>query len=176
MSRSVGREEDNTVLTSVGLTNIPEAIRGHDTLASPDYVDLFTATTSGARDKSAEQWARAMLEDTPSGRAAPGLWRSLGLRLGPTPSPDYVQGWKIADRGEDWIRIETASWFMTAHAVVHVDDRHVSLALFVRYDQPIAALIWPPVSAMHRRGVPVILHQALKPHASRDESRVQIHP
>jgi hypothetical protein len=161
-SGSIGRQEDDTVVSVVGLGNIPEAIRCLDTLASPDYVDLFTATTGGATEKSAEEWARAMLEDTPTGRSAPFLWRLLGLRLGPTPSPGCVQGWKIADRGEDWIRIETTSWFMTAHAVVQVDDGHVSLALFVRYDRPIAALIWPPVSVMHRRGVPVILRQALK--------------
>ena len=166
-SGSIGRQEDDTVLTVVGLTNLPEAIRGLDTLASPDYVDLFTATTSRATDKSAEEWARATLEDTPTGRSAPLLWRRLGLRLGPTPSPDYVQGWKIADRGEDWIRIETTSWFMTAHAVVQVDDRHLSLALFIRYDRPIAAHIWTPVSVMHRRAVPDMLRQALKAHAYR---------
>ena len=159
------------MLTVVGLPNIPEAIRCLDTLASPDYVDLFTATASGARDKSAEEWARAVLEDTPSGRSAPSLWRFLGLRLGPTPSPDFVQGWKIAHRGEDWIRIEATSWFMTAHAVVQVDHGHVSLALFVRYDRLIAALIWPPVSVMHRRGVPVILRQALTASASRSGRR-----
>jgi hypothetical protein len=159
-SGSIGREEDDTVSTAVGLTNIPDAIRGLDTLARLDYVDLFTATTSGTTDESAEEWARAALEETPTGRSAPALWRLLGVRLGPTPSPDYVQGWTIADRGEDWIRIEATSWFMTAHAVVHVDDGHVSLALFVRYDRPIAALIWPPVSVMHRRAVPVMLRQA----------------
>jgi len=164
---SIGREEDDTVLTVVGLSNVPEAIRCLDTLASPDYVDLFTATTTAAAEKSAEEWAQAMLEDTPTGRSAPTLWRLLGLRLGPTPSPHFVQGWKIADRGEDWIRIEATSWFMTAHAVVQVDDGHLSLAVFVRYDRLIAALIWPPVSVMHRRAGPVILHQALKAHASR---------
>ena len=165
-SGSTGPEQDHPVSTFVGLTNIPEAIRRLDTLASPDYVDLFTATTSRAADKSPEEWARAALENTPTGRSAPLVWRRLGLHLGPAPSPDCVQGWKIADRGEDWIRIETTSWFITAHAVVHVDDRHVSVALFLRYDRPIAAVIWPPVSVMHRRAVPVMLDQALKAHAS----------
>jgi len=158
--------EDATVMTAVGLSNVPDAIRCLSSLASPDYVDLFTAVTSGAADKSAEQWARAALEDTPTGRSAPSLWRLLGLRLGPT-SPDYVQGWKIADRGDDWIRIEATSWFMTAHAVVQVDDGQVSLALFIRYDQPIAAVIWPPVSVMHRRAVPVMLREARKASPSR---------
>jgi hypothetical protein len=167
MSRSIGRQPHDTVLAVVGLSNVPEAIRRLDTLASPDYVDLFTARTSMATDKSPEEWARALLEDTPTGRSAPVLWRRLGLHLGPTPSPDYIQGWKIADHGDGWIRIETASWFMSAHAVVKVDCGQVSIALFLRYDRPIAALIWPPVSVMHRRGVPVMLRQALKAHASR---------
>jgi hypothetical protein len=51
---------------------------------------------------------------------------------------------------------------MTAHAVVQVEDLQVSVALFVRYDRPIAALIWPPVSVMHRRAVPVMLREALR--------------
>jgi hypothetical protein len=166
-SASIGRHEDDTVVTTVGLSNIPEAIRGLDTLTRPDYVDCCTVTTSAAGDQSAEQWAREALEETATGRSAPLLWRRLGLRLGPTPSPDYVQGWKIAARGDEWIRVETSSWFMTAHAVVQIDDEHVSLALFLRYDRPIAAHIWGPVSVLHRRAVPVMLRQALEGHVSR---------
>ena len=161
--------DNNEVVTAVGLSKVAKAIRRADTLARPDYVDCVTATAVGAIDKSAEEWARALLEDTPTGRSAPSLWRLLGLRLGPTRSTDYVQGWKIADRADDWIRIEATSWCMTAHAVVRVDDRQLSLALFVRYDRRIAALIWPPVSVMHRRAVPVMLRQALKRHASQTQ-------
>jgi hypothetical protein len=151
------------VSTIVGVHNVPAAIRSHDTLARPDYVDLFTGPARGATERSPEEWARAVLEDTPTGRSAPVLWRLLGLRLGPRPSPDCIQGWRIADRGDDWIRIETASWFVTAHAVVQVDEDQLSLALFLRYDRRIAALIWAPVSVMHRRAVPVMLHQAIAP-------------
>jgi hypothetical protein len=154
--------DDEVVVTAVGVRNVPDVIRRLDTLAAPDYADVFTAVTSRARDRSAEAWARAVLEETPIGRSAPALWRLLGLRLGP-PSSTHVQGWRIADRGDDWIRIEATSWFMTAHAVIHVEDGQVSVALFLRYDQPIAGVIWPPVSVMHRRGVPVMLRQALRP-------------
>jgi hypothetical protein len=159
----------------VGLDNIPESIRSLDTLPRPDYADLFTARTSGATAKTAEQWARALLEESATGRSAPILWRLIGLRLGPMPSADYVQGWKIADRGDGWIRAETSSSWLTAHAVVKVDDRRVSLALFVRYDHAVAAILWPPVSALHRRGAPVMVHQAVEAHelearASRPDS------
>ena len=154
--------EDDVVVTAVGLSDIPDAIRRLNTLANPDYADVFTAVTGGAAGRSAEGWARAALEGTPTGRSAPFLWRLLGLRLGPTPSPDHVQGWRILDRGDDWITLEATSGLMTAHAVVKVDDGQVSVALFVRYDQPVAAVIWPPVSVMHRRAVPVMLRQALR--------------
>ncbi|HZA86827.1 MAG TPA: hypothetical protein VE466_08110 [Acidimicrobiales bacterium] len=152
---------DDTLMTVVGLSDIPETIRSHDTLTNPDYVDVFTAPASGATDRTPEEWARAVLEETPTGRAAPALWRRLGLRLGPTPSAEHVQGLKIAARGDDWIRLETASWFMTAHGIVHTDDHQLSIALCIRYDHPIASVVWMPESAVHRRAVPVMLRQAL---------------
>lgn len=164
-SRSIQRD---AVSTTVGLADIPDAIRDLAALADADYADLATAAT-GRVDASPEEWARAALEDTPTGRSAPLLWRLLGLRLGPTPSPDHVQGWRIADRGDDWIRLETTSWLMTAHAVVQAADGQVSLALFLRFDQPVAAFIWPPVAVMHRRAVPVMLGQAVKALAARGE-------
>ncbi len=151
---------DQTVLTAVGLTNVPAAIVSLGTFADPDYVDTVTLVASGAGNGSPEEWVRAALEESATGRCAPVLWRLLGVRLGPRPSRDYVQGWKIADRGDDWIRIETSSWFMTAHAVVRVEEGQVSVALFARYDRQIAALIWPPVSVMHRRVLPIMLRQA----------------
>jgi hypothetical protein len=154
----------NTVSATVGLRDVPSAIRRASRLSDPDYVDVFTITTNEVR--SPEEWARTALEHTPTGRSAPILWQLLGLRLGPRPSAEHVQGWNITGRGEDWIRIEAASWFMTANAIVKVDDGQVSVALFVRYDRPIAAVIWPPVSVMHRRALPALLCQALKVHAS----------
>jgi hypothetical protein len=153
---------NSTVTAVVGLPEIPEAIRSLDTLANPDYVDLYTTTTPVATGQSADEWARAVLEGTPLGQSARALWRLLGLRLGPRHSADYVQGWKIAARGDNWIRLETASWYMTGHAVVRVDDGRLSVALFLRYDRPIAALVWLPVSVMHRRAVPAMLRQALR--------------
>ncbi|MEA2446433.1 MAG: hypothetical protein QOK47_70, partial [Actinomycetota bacterium] len=47
---------------------IPQAIRALDALPA-DYVDVFTATTSGARDTAPEQWARSTMEGaSPAGR------------------------------------------------------------------------------------------------------------
>lgn len=77
-------------------------------MAHPDYADLFSTKTSDIAGRLPEAWARAPLEDTPTGRSVPAVWRGLGLRLGPRPSPDHVQRWRIADQGHDWIRLETS--------------------------------------------------------------------
>jgi hypothetical protein len=84
----------------------------------------------------------------------------LGLRLEQRPSPDNVLGWKIADRGENWLRIEAASWFMTAQCVLQNAEGQASLAAFVRYDRWIAPLVWLPVSLIHRQVGLALMRQA----------------
>lgn len=141
---------------------IPEAIRSLSTFESADYVDLFVAPAEDATSASPERWARAAMEGTPAlGRFL--AWRVVcGLRLEQRPSADYVAGWKIDGRGEDWIRTEARSWFMTAHIVFRVEPARVSFATFIRYDRAIAALIWGAASAIHRRVAPDFLGSAVR--------------
>jgi hypothetical protein len=158
-------EEHYDVSIVVGLANIPEEIRSHDTLVSPDYSDAFTVTRSRETTKSPEEWARAGFEETPLARRFASLaWGMLGLRVGPLRSPGFIHGWKIADGGDDWIRLENASWFMTTHLVLKVYARQVSFALFVRYDRRIAAVIWPPFSVVHRQAGRALIGQVAKLH------------
>jgi hypothetical protein len=140
---------------------IPERIRDCSTMVS-DYVDLFTATASRAMDTSPEQWARAALEGaSPVGRFL--AWQVLlGLRLDQRPSPDHLAGWRIAERGDGWIRIEASSWFMTGHIVFQVEGDRVSFATFIRYDRLVAALVWLPASIIHRAKVPDVLRHAVR--------------
>jgi len=73
-----------------------------------------------------------------------------------------ASGWKIAARGDSWIRLEAVSWFMTAQIVIQVDDEQLSVATFIRYDRPMAALAWPPLSAGHRLAMPGLLRQTVR--------------
>jgi hypothetical protein len=140
--------------------SVPGAIRSLSTLARPDYVDLFTVTTSEAEGVSPERWARATVEA--AGIGGQFVWRVLcGLRLERRTSLDYVGGWKIADRGDNWIRLEAASWFMTAQLVLKVGEGRLSVATFIRYDRPMAALVWPPLSAGHRFLMPGLLRHTV---------------
>jgi hypothetical protein len=151
-----------SVSSLVGAHAVPEDVRALTTLPDADHVDLFTIATPAATEHSAEEWARAILERAPvSRRNARPFWRMLGLRLGPPHSPDHVQGWRIAARGENWIRLETASWCMTAQAVCLVEPGQVSLSLSVRHDRPPAAHVWARVVGPHQRAVPVMLRQAV---------------
>jgi hypothetical protein len=140
---------------------VPEAIRAL-AMSDPDYVDLFTVTTSDATDHSPEEWARAAMEGiSPTGRFL--AWQvACGLRLEKGSSPDHVAGWRITGRGDDWIRVEASSWFMTAHGVLAVEEGRLSLANFVRYERPIAAFWWPAVSVFHRRAMPGVLRRGVR--------------
>lgn len=134
---------------------VPEEIRALSPMTDPDYVDVFTMT-GGIPGRSPEQWARAMFEDVAGINL---LWRVLlGLHLRVTP--ERVSGWDIAERGDDWIRLEVTSWLWTDHLVVQADDEHVSLATFVRYDRPLASRVWLPMSKKHRQEAPRLLLQA----------------
>lgn len=140
-------------------------VRSHVTLDDPDYVDLFTEAAPHAPEASAETWARTILEETPlAQRGARKLWRLMGMRLGPSGSPDHVQGWKIDAVADDdrWIRLELASWYLTAQAIVLVDDDQVSLSVSLHHDRPLVAKpIWRLIVARHQQAVPAMLHQAI---------------
>lgn len=68
-----------------------------------------------------------------------------------------MSGWDIAERGDDWMRLEVESWLWTNHIVVEADDEHVSLATFIRYDRPSASRIRLPMSRKHRQEAPRLL-------------------
>jgi hypothetical protein len=145
-----------------GLDRVPEPLRSLHALDRVDYVDVSTLHTPAAMWSSPEQWARAVLEGGRSVRRYGFIpWRVLlGLRLGPSYTPGYVHGWKVSGRGDDWIRAEASSWLMTCNAVALVAEGAVTVALFVRYDHPVAPLWWGRMlSGVHRRLMPVILHQ-----------------
>jgi hypothetical protein len=144
--------------SAVGTHNIPESIRTLSSLPDIDYADQFTLTTDA--DATPERWARAMFGDVPS-IAEQLIWRGLlGLRLSRGRSPATVAGWRITDRGHDWIRLEAASWFLSCNFLVQATDRRVSLGTFLRYDRRLGHGVWPPLSAIHRRLIPGLLRDA----------------
>src|SRR5688572_4338761 len=141
---------------------VPAAMRALSPITKPDYVDLFVLTAAGVAERSAEGWARAAFEDV-AGRTGQVVWRVIvGLWLARRPAPDRLAGWRIAERGDGWLRLEARGWMLTAHVVFHVEGDRLSVATFIRYDRPPAAVLWPPVAARHRRAVPRVLVAAYR--------------
>jgi hypothetical protein len=143
---------------------VPEAIRSLGTLADSDYADIVTATVDET-PTDPDEFVQAVLNTLPRGLVLfiPFVQRVfLGLRLKLRPSPDRLLGWKIAERGENWIRIEAASWFLTGHVIMHADEGVLSLASFIRYDRRLAAFVWPPVSLVHRRVAIALVGSAVR--------------
>jgi hypothetical protein len=150
------------MLSVIQQRTIPESILAVSGMDRADYIDVFTVTTNGAGEATPEQWFRTALEDV-AGRGGQFIWRGvLGLRLKAQPSTERVAGWKIADRGKDWLRLEASSWFMTAHLVAQLDDAMLFAGTFIRYGHPIAPFIWVPASTVHRRTMPGLLVKTVR--------------
>lgn len=151
--------------SAVGRTDVPEDVLALSSLPDADYVDVFTVFTDV--EATPERWARAMFGDVPSA-AEQLIWRGLlGMRLSRGRSPDTIAGWQIAEGGENWLRLEAGSWFLTGNLVVQVTDESTSLATFVRYERSLGRLIWPPLSVIHRRLAPSLLRDATIAHDRR---------
>jgi hypothetical protein len=140
---------------------MPSSLAGYDY----DYDDCFAAPRAAADDRTPEQWARAVFEDAPR----PVRWflvggfrYGLGLRLGPWPSPGHVLGWAIIDRSLESVTIESRSWCLTSRLVFRTEPSRVTYSTYVRYDRRIAAIVWPPVSILHRQVVPRMLRHAAR--------------
>jgi hypothetical protein len=156
--RPSGGSAKGAVAGAVGPREVPGSVRALSTLDGFDYVDRFILTTDAGA--SPERWARAMFGDTPT-VAEHVIWRGLlGLRLSRGRSPAAVAGWRIAGRGDGWIRLEAASGFVSGNLLVQADAEQVSLATFLRYDRRLGRAVWQPLSAVHRRLAPGLLREA----------------
>lgn len=142
---------------------VPSYMTSLCTLDAPQYADVHEAA-SGSTRRSPDQWARRVFEDAPPPTRWFLLtgWRwALGLRLAPRPSPAHVLGWAILARTDRALVIETRSPVLAAQQVFWVGDACLRQATFVRYENRVGALLWPPVSVIHRRVVPYLLRRAV---------------
>jgi hypothetical protein len=152
------RGGEQPVEAVVGTRDAPTEVIALTSLASVDYLDLFTMPVDTTA--TPEGWARAMFGSEPSlGERL--IWRVLlGLRLARGRSAGTVAGWRITGRGPDWIRLETRSRLMTANLVVRAAAGTVALATMIHHDRPAGRWLWTPASALHRLLVPGVLRRA----------------
>jgi hypothetical protein len=132
----------------------------------PDFACAYQVAIAPGDDRSSEHWARAAWEGAP----APLRWFMvagwrlvLGLRLGPLHSPDHVLGWPIVTRGPDETGCQLRSGFLEAYNLFRKVDGTLVWSTFVTYERPMARVIWPPASLVHRLLLRVVLRRAARP-------------
>lgn len=154
------RSHMEPVHTTIGIQRVGELTYSRADLTDADYADSFRIDLHDA-SLDAETWARILLEQTATGKAAPGLWRAMGLRLGPASSTLHVQGWRVEQVEPAYATLSARTWYMSGRAVVEASPTELALSLFVRYDHVAGRIIWPPIAVLHRRAVPRMLRHAL---------------
>ena len=84
---------------------VPAVARARCTLRRVDYEDAFAVELGSAYVRTAEQWARAFLEDAPLAMRD-GLrrgWLALGLKLDAVPPERSVLGWEVRHSNRDYV-------------------------------------------------------------------------
>jgi hypothetical protein len=141
---------------------VPQRARVLSTLARIDYQDAFLVDIDPVAGQTAEQWARAILEDAPFGVRAALLsgWSALGLKLD-TRSGRTVLGWPVRDSASDFVLLGADSRIgMSGELLVKCEPEALLFATFVQHDNVIARGVWAAVEAIHVRTVRDVLEQA----------------
>lgn len=147
------------------LPEAPEAIRAISTLATPDYADTYTHLAEDATRWTPEEWARVCFNEV-AGFKAWLLWRFvLLMKLKWWKASGTVCGWRIAERGPDWVRLEADGYRMRGELVYRITEGQAQLATIVEFKSPKAAVKWRKLQPTHNGVVPSLVaetHQRLR--------------
>lgn len=141
---------------------VRKTVPGEDAVER-DFACAYEIAIDPGDSRSSEDWARAAWEGAPTPLRWFMLagWRFvLGLRLGPRPSPDHILGWQIVDRDADRTVCQLRSGLLSALNTFRVSEGRFIWSTFVIYDRPLARIIWPPTSVIHRILVRIALRRA----------------
>ena len=144
-------------------TVLPAGTRELATLARIDYEDAFLVDTGLARDRTAEQWAREILEAAPvsTRRALTRGWSGLGLRLGPAQSDQHVLGWEIRRSDPDVVLLGARGRLGLSGELIFQRSAHSLLyATVVQLENRAARGLWAAIESRHRRVVQGLLERA----------------
>jgi hypothetical protein len=143
---------------------LPDDARALTRLARIDYSDAFLL--EAGIERSAEEWARAMLEDTPR-PVQQGLlvgWTALGLRPRFARSADRVLGWPIARRDPDVLILAAASPLgLRAELLFRRAPGGLLFATLLEQRNAASRALWRAITAPHQQIIRSLLHHATTP-------------
>lgn len=169
MTAGAGSLSDDPYAAALGQVRqvtLPSAARALSTLPHVDYADAFLVETGGAQDRTAEQWARAILEDAPvsTRNALSRGWSKLGLRVGSTDPDRFVLGWELRRSTPDVALLGARGRLGLSGELLFERQQHTLLfATFVQLENAIARSLWTAIASRHRQVVRDLLEQASGP-------------
>lgn len=144
---------------------VPPTARSLSTLAQIDYEDAFLVDVGQPQARTAEQWARAVMQDAPIAvqRMLRSGWSAIGLKLDQGRPDQRVLGWEVRRSTPGFVLLGADSRIGMAGELLFERQQHALLfATFVQHDNPVARAVWAGVEPVH---VPVV--RSLLEHASR---------
>jgi hypothetical protein len=143
---------------------LPADARAISTLGKIDYEDAFRIDSGQAQDRTAEEWARAILDDAPPAtrdKLSRG-WAALGIRLGSAdPRPDRVLGWEIRRSTPDVTLLGARGRVgMSGELLFRRQPDALLFSTMVRLDNPVVRKVWTQIEARHRQIVHDLLADA----------------
>jgi hypothetical protein len=144
----------------------PVALAPHvrlTTLDRVDYADAFRLETELAQKRTAEQWARALLEEAPEATRVMLRrgWFALGVQLGSTEDGQLVLGWPVRWRAPDNVVLGARSRLgFEAEVLVTRERSAVVVATVMQLKNPAARAVWTGFAPKHRRVLRHLLEEA----------------
>jgi hypothetical protein len=146
------------------------------TLDHVDYTDGFRLETGLAQERTAEDWARALLEEAPAATRAKLRrgWFVLGVRLGSTEDDRLVLGWTVRWSSPDNVLLAARSLLgFEAEVLVRRERTAVVVATLMQLKNPVARAVWAAFAPQHRRVLRHLLKEAARPaRAERGRQRI----
>jgi hypothetical protein len=140
---------------------VPPPVRALSTLSDIDYEDAFLVRSGPDQERTAEQWAREVLEGASIAVRAKLLsgWSALGLKL--RSSGPSVLGWPVRVNTPEFMLLGADSRIgMPGQLLFKREHDALLFCTFVQHDGPIAHRVWAAVEPAHVRIVRDILEQA----------------
>jgi hypothetical protein len=143
----------------------PASLHTHSTLDRVDYSDCFLGACGNALDRTAEQWLRTMVEDTPLSRRLSllGGWTLLGLRLRSPWSRRSVLGWEIRRDEPNAVLVGVKGRFgIAGELFLERQPDALQFSTFVQLSNPVARAVWSAVTPGHCDVVQHLLTAAIR--------------
>lgn len=137
---------------------VPDFVPRLSLLPRVDYADAFVVDAGAHPYRRAEEWARAILEETGETTQLRAAWTALGLRV---DDDSGVAGWRIRRSDPDTVLLGADSRVgMPGELVVAVRGDDLVFATMVSHRTPATRLVWAAVVPGHVAKVRHLLTRA----------------